>query len=99
MIYKLKKEGLIENKNIIFKLTKAGKEKIMKLKKAFIGGLPAPTSYNKVENNTLKIISYDIPEKFSHKRNWLRSVLKNLDFKFVHKSLWYGKAVIPKKFL
>jgi len=94
-IYKMKRDGLIEkvgkNGNK-FKISKEGKLKLKHLKDAL------PERYYELENKVnLAIISFDIPEKFRRKRDWLREVIRNLGFEMVHKSVWIGKRKIPKK--
>ena len=41
----------------------------------------------------------DIPESERKKRAWLRSALKNLNFKMIQQSVWIGKVRIPEEFL
>ena len=45
------------------------------------------------------IIMYDIPESFRRERDWLRGVLRILDFKQKQKSVWIGPAPLPKEFV
>src|SRR3989338_825438 len=45
------------------------------------------------------IISFDIPEKFRRKRDWLREVIQNLGFKMVHKSVWVGNIKLPEQLI
>lgn len=102
LLYRLRKEGLIlgcrKDKGCFFKITKKG-EKILealRIKKA--DALPPP-EYNSESDNLLKIVIFDIPEKERRKRDWLRDVLKNLEFKMLQKSVWAGKIKLPKVFL
>jgi len=55
--------------------------------------------YQKERGNKFIIVVFDIPEIQKRKRNWLRAALKNLDFKMVQKSVWFGRVKIPKEFL
>ena len=55
--------------------------------------------YGKTNQNKLVIISFDIPEKFRRKRDWLREVIRNLGYKMIHQSVWIGKTGIPKQFI
>ena len=54
--------------------------------------------YDKGET-ALVIVSFDIPEEFRKKRDWLREVLRNLDFEMVHKSVWIGQSKIPSRMI
>lgn len=95
---KLKKDGLIENvKNdkSKFAISKIGKTKLQKLKST----LPSKTYESDKGDHSPIIISFDIPEKFKKKRNWLREVIQNLGFEMVHKSVWLGKTKIPKQLI
>jgi len=55
--------------------------------------------YKSQSNDTLKIVIFDIPEREREKRDWLRIALKNLNFNMVQKSVWIGKAKLPKEFV
>jgi hypothetical protein len=44
-------------------------------------------------------VIFDVPEKESYKRRWLRSVLKNMNFKMLQKSVWVGRTKVPKSLL
>ena len=94
---KLKHDGLIyETKGINskFSISNKGKAKLIQLKSS----LPSKY-YEKVSQDRLIIISFDIPEKLRGKRDWLREVIKNLGFKMIHQSVWIGKTKIPKQFV
>lgn len=103
LIYKLKDDGLVEEKEghrgRFFVLTKRGREKLGFLKNKLAKRLPSTFSYRKETGDRLVIVSFDIPEKEKWKREWIRSVLKNLGFVMVQKSVWLGKAVLPREFL
>ncbi|MBI3638399.1 hypothetical protein HY227_01490 [Candidatus Wolfebacteria bacterium] len=98
MIYKLKKDGLIEiknkNNNKFFTLTQRGKKKISALKNKLLGA-----EYKKEQGDKIIIVIFDIPENQKKKREWLRWVLKNLEFKMIQKSVWLGKTKIPQEFI
>lgn len=106
LIYKLKKDDLIRlnvrNGKKIVALTKKGEGKLGLLRLRKKNALPSPRyseSSFRGEGNKFTIISFDIPEKERRKRAWLRSVLGNLGFKMIQKSVWLGKVKIPKDFL
>ena len=94
-VSKMKHDGLIkELENEKFTISSKGEKKLIELKH----GLPG-RHYEKVNQNSSIIISFDIPEKLRRKRNWLREVLRNLGFEMIHQSVWVGKVKIPKEFI
>lgn len=95
-VYQMKHDGLIEEGEHAgdYQISKRGKEKIEELKRKL------PTRHYKLGGSTrLTIISFDIPEKLRNKRDWLREVIKNLNFSMVHQSVWVGKSRIPKELI
>ena len=98
---RLKRAGLIENKDGIWKITQKGKTYMPRK----IGLLPAHS--NARSRSDLRgssksknmIIAFDIPEMHRRKRNWLRIELANLGFEIMQKSIWFGPAPIPKEFV
>lgn len=106
LIYKLKKEGLIEadlkNNQKIWNITSKGKKKLSALKDRKKNELSKNFYFkeaSKETNGKFIIVAFDIPEKDKRKRNWLREVLKRLGLKMIQKSLWMGKIKLPKLFL
>ncbi|OIO48294.1 MAG: hypothetical protein AUJ32_00885 [Parcubacteria group bacterium CG1_02_40_82] len=97
--YRLKKDGLVEKKNknkkSLLKLTPKGREILQKLRSTILPN----NKYKSQSNDTLKIVIFDIPEREREKRDWLRIALKNLNFNMVQKSVWIGKAKLPKEFV
>ncbi|MBI3459061.1 hypothetical protein HY061_02255 [Candidatus Azambacteria bacterium] len=94
-ISKLKQDGLIElTKENQISLTSRGFDKIEELKSR-----PYNQGFQIEESSQVIIISFDIPEKYRKNRNWLRGVLKFLNFEMVHQSTWVGKIKIPEKLL
>ncbi|MBI3459276.1 hypothetical protein HY061_03390 [Candidatus Azambacteria bacterium] len=93
-ISRLKCDGLIERTENQVSLTLRGLDKLEKLKY---------NSYNQnfeiIESSNVIIISFDIPEKYRKNRNWLRGVLKFLNFEMIHQSTWMGKIKMPQKLL
>lgn len=102
LLCQLKKDGLIKKeargRKGVFIITKKGLERLSLLKERSQKRMP-PAFYQKSQGNTFVIIAFDIPEKERGRRDWLRSVLKNLGLKMVQKSLWLGKVKIPKEFI
>jgi len=100
LLNRLKNQGFIkkekENKKTIWSITRKGLEKLKILKKK---NKKILINYPKEKSDKLIIVIFDIPEKERHKRNWLRSVLASLDFKFLQQSVWIGKTKIPEEFL
>ncbi|TAN57956.1 CRISPR-associated endonuclease Cas2 [Patescibacteria group bacterium] len=101
-IYHLRKEGLVENvkkdTGMFVKITSAGEKLLSKLRQRKDQGLPEKT-YPVLEKDELKIIIFDVPEKEKRKRAWLRSVLRNLEFTMIQKSVWSGKTKLPQEFI
>ncbi len=91
LIVKGKKSG-----HATFALTKIGIDKLQSLNES---GLPSPSAYPKTGSGKYIIVVFDIPETIRKKRDWLRSVLKNLEFEMIQKSVWMGKNTIPRKLL
>lgn len=104
MLYKLKKDGLIEeavkSQKSFLKITLKGKQRINRLKERQIDLLP-DSSYQKTnsKNDKFTIVVFDIPERDRRKRSWLRIALKNLDFNMIQQSVWAGKVKIPEEFI
>jgi hypothetical protein len=98
LLYFLKKDGLIQEAgNHKFKITIKGRTKIKVLKRR-LQQLPRKTYVG--QSSTLwTIVIFDVPEKESYKRRWLRSTLKNMEFKMLQKSVWAGRTRVPKSLL
>ena len=92
-ISKLKANGLLRQDGMTISLTKDGRKELIILRKKLLKDIPKEPSLN------LIIISYDFPVKNRIARDRVREILKILDFKMVHQSLWVGKIKIPKEFL
>lgn len=101
IIYSLKQDGLIreeKRKGIkTFLLTTQGNKKREKLRKR-IKALPY-LDYPKPTGSSIILISYDVPEKERHKRDWTRRAMDALGFQPVHESVFVGKGRLPKRFL
>jgi len=95
-ISKMKHDGLIEeSENNRFTISSKGINKFSKLR----NNLPARYYSKKTGQGSPIIISFDVPEKFRRKRDWLREVIRNLGFKMVHQSVWVGKGKVPVDFI
>lgn len=89
LLSRLKKDGFISKSDSKWFITRKGKDKLIK----------AQSTYSSEEDKTFKIVAFDIPETKSADRRWLRKALRDLGFKFLQKSLWIGKVIIPMRFI
>ncbi len=109
LMYRLHKQGLITKEKrgtkTMISITQKGTERFHKLRNALsrkrdtAAVHPLPSSYQKKRSSSSIIVSFDIPEKESPKRAWIRSVLRNLDYKILHESVWIGNNALPKELL
>ncbi len=90
MLSRLKKEGLIEQREGRVKLTNKGSAIANSSKLIPLTPLP---------NEKSVLVIFDIPEKVSKKRMWIREELKKMGFEMMQKSVWKGNTAIPKEFL
>jgi len=90
----LVKQGFVEKqekKGIkLLRLTKSGKERL---------GKSICHQYQAKPSDKTIIVIFDIPEKFKHKRNWLRQRLVEMDFKKVQNSVWMARVKLPSEFI
>lgn len=93
---KLKHDGFVEQKNLMWRLTEIGRHELNRLRRRV--GL-AMVYAKPVKSDMVKIVSFDIPEKMRGHRNWLRFALKNLRFRMLHKSVWIAKVALPEVFI
>ncbi len=97
LLLSLKRDGLISldssSKKGTWILSKKGINELEELEKESKQRYPKDTSKEVI------VISYDIPEKYRLHRDWLRGILKFLDFKLLHQSVWIGKTKIPETLL
>ena len=102
LLYRLRKEGLVaetkKDNGSFFKLSEKGRSILAKLRFKSAKALPPP-KYEIKDENSLKIVIFDIPEEKKRHRDWLRCVLKNLNFTMLQKSVWTGKTKIPEALL
>ena len=88
-IYRLKKRGIIQDKNGIFHLAQKGE-------KFFYN------TFRKIKTKPIKtcrvMIIFDIPERKRKVRSWIRRQIKDWDFKMVQKSVWIGYGPVPEEF-
>ena len=88
-VFRLKKRGIIQDKNGILCLSDKGKiffnNPYKKINKK-------PATENKI------LIIFDIPEKKKKVREWIRNQIKDWNFKMVQKSVWIGYGPLPEEF-
>lgn len=93
---RLKKRGLVENKNRIWKITAKGE---IYLREKISSKIPHFGHLKKEKTKNTMIVVFDIPETRKKQRNWLRGDLKALGFMQLQKSVWFGPAPLPKQFI
>ncbi|MDP2598511.1 MAG: hypothetical protein Q8P49_01635 [Candidatus Liptonbacteria bacterium] len=102
MLSRLKRDQLInmkrENSIKLFSLTKKGRGRLMVLREQNTLRISQPV-YPLADSPTTIMVAFDIPETEKRKRDWIRAVLKSLNYSMVQKSLWIGKTKIPQEFL
>ena len=100
VVYKLKRDGLIQEKEsgVIALLTQEGLLKLNVLKEKDSNLFPSITKYKTEKSWELKVFAFDVPEKSKDKRDWLRAVLKNMGYKYLQDSVWYGTNKLPQEF-
>ena len=102
ILSKMRHEGLIKKgsfgSKIFLELTKKGVRHFKRIS-GFPGAILPEKEYKKEKSNDLNLIIFDIPEKYRHKRVWLRKYLINLGFQMLQKSVWIGKYEVPEDFI
>lgn len=104
LINRFQKMGLVKNAGsdkgrADWTITNNGLIKLLKLEEKLLSlinkeKLP-PINYPTIKSKHKIIVVFDIAEKEKHKREWLRQVLKNLEFKILQKSVWIGTTQLP----
>jgi DNA-binding transcriptional regulator PaaX len=94
-LYRLKKQGLIENQKGTWIITKHGEK--------YTASDNQPLKFfqkNIIHKTSRRILCmFDIPEHERFKRDWLRKQLEILDFTLLQQSVWIGPAPLPQEFL
>lgn len=88
-IYRLKKNGFLEQKEDTFCLSEKGIEHYSNKYRRIKEGI-------KKDNKIIFI--FDIPEEKKKTREWIRNQIKFWDFKMIQKSVWVGYGPFPKDF-
>lgn len=100
---RLKRNGYVIKKNNEWAITRKGKDYFKKKVDFLLPSHSHPHSSlpgkSEEKKNKKIIIAFDVPEKYRRKRDWLRSELMLLDFIPIQKSVWFGPAPLPQKFI
>lgn len=98
----LKSQGFViskkQGRNSIWRITQNGMEKLSVIRERNLYSKES-ASYKAENEDTFKIIAYDVPSAENRKRWWLRAALNNLGFEILQKSVWVGKKKLPEEFL
>ncbi len=104
LLYYLERQGLITKKSSsqgvksLFSLTALGKKK--KEKMATLEWRRHVTcDYEAQSSHIITLVIFDIPERDRYRREWLRSVLKNMNFKMIQQSVWAARLTLPPAFI
>ncbi|MBI3442451.1 MAG: hypothetical protein HY007_01680 [Candidatus Sungbacteria bacterium] len=97
-LHRLKQQGLIcsttPNKDAKWKLTRKGRSFLAKL------DADQQDSYDLApEDGVIRIVTFDIPEKFRAKRAWLREQLSACGYHLLQRSVFVGKRPLPDTFI
>ena len=103
----LEKQGFIAKKKAVdrrgslWRLTARGREKLEQLDgqpKRLIKPQPIKPKDKLIEDH-LKVIVFDIPERKRSYRAWIRQILENYNYRILQKSVWIGKSKLPEDFI
>jgi len=97
-ISRLIREGFIKRTKDKINLTEKGEEKRLQLRNLFLKRSIFDSKIQEARKKETIIVSFDIPEKHRIIRDWIREVLKFLDYQMIHQSVWYGKTQLPEDF-
>jgi|GEM_PF-258519 len=99
LIYRMKRDGLVQvsgkGRGAKIKITGDGQRKKEGIASTLLFNFPVK-KYTKEVSKVLLIVSFDVPEKYKAKRDWLRSVLGHLGFRRLQKSIFIGKTKFPE---
>lgn len=87
-LWRLRKQGFVEKKEGKYFLTKKGKSLMRYV-------LNRKRSVSKKWDGKYRVVIFDIPEKESKKRSWLRQELYLLGYQKLQKSVFIGKHPLP----
>jgi len=95
---RMKKQGLVINKNGIWKITDEGEILLKERKSAMVHFYPRKKQNKNNNIQKTMIVIFDIPEKKRLYRDWLRNELVDLGYELIQKSVWFGPP-LPKEFI
>ncbi|MFH1192746.1 MAG: hypothetical protein V1656_00300 [Candidatus Jorgensenbacteria bacterium] len=87
----VRKEGEKGKRHTRWSITASGKKKL--------SNIDAKEAYVAEKDKTLCIVAFDVPESCKSKREWLRSVLREMGFSLLQDSVWIGARKIPEQFV
>jgi len=96
-LYRLQKNNLVTHREHEWQITKKGKAYIKAKLARFLPHFPKKKPLKNIPKSM--IIIFDIPERKRGYRDWLRIELRNLGFIMLQKSVWFGPAPLPHKFI
>jgi len=96
---RLRKLGLVSNKQGEWAITVRGKQHLKNRKSRFAKGHGKYPASSAMKHKKNMIIAFDIPESHKKMRDWLRVELRLLGFEPIQKSVWFGPAPLPEDFL
>lgn len=102
LLSKMHSEKLIEKRggiDSLWKLTEKGLGRLAHILEYPSSSELPNRNYDKEKSKELILVIFDIPEKFKHKRVWLRKCLRNFEFQMLQRSVWIGKYEIPGSFI
>lgn len=95
-IAKLVHEGMVQKKESAgWSITKTGKKKLRSLREWIV----KKKSYEMQDEKTLKIIIFDIPERYRNHRDWIRSTLYTMNYELLQQSVFAGTGKLPDAFI
>jgi hypothetical protein len=98
----LKRSGLVVAKESprgrMLILTTRGAQRLAQLRESAHLSC-SPLRYRSVKSEKVRIVAFDIPERYRTKRAWMRDALRHLGLAMIQESVWVGKVVLPEEFL
>ena len=93
MLSRMRRESLISTQSERIRLTKIGKDYVKHRKFLW------RRMYVPMMSDEVIIVSFDVPERRRHWRDWLRFQLASLGLQKLQLSVWIGKVKLPEEFL
>lgn len=96
LLCRLRKEGLVASmgpkSKTVWKITVAGRKR---LRDAAAQTFTMQNFELPPEDGTIRLVSFDIPERERSKRDWLRRTLLACAYELLHKSVFIGRRPLP----